>query len=114
MFGKDNKVVVQNLSGIRATSKLSLKMTCLAIAEGDLEKATKMYEFFAADMELPDTDPVPPTKMQTIKASVEEVSGLIKNNKDEIMDLVGFGLGIVGKKTPTTSSGAANIPPLPN
>jgi hypothetical protein len=114
MFGKDNKMVVQNLSGIRATSKLSLKMTCLAVAEGDFEKATKMYEFFAADMDLPDTDPVPPTKMQAIKSSVEEVSGLIKNNKDDIMDLVGFVLGIVGKKTPTTASGAANIPPLPN
>ena len=114
MFGKDNRVVVQNLSGIRATSKLSLKMTCLAIADGDLEKATKMYEFFAADMELPDTDPVPPTKMQAIKASVEEVSGLIKDNKDDLMDLVGFVMGIVGKKAPATAGGAANIPPLPN
>lgn len=114
MFGKDNKMVVQNLSRINATSKLSLKMTCLAVAEGDLEKATKMYDFFAADMDLPDTDPVPPTKMQAIKSSVEEVSELIKNNKDDIMDLVGFVMGIVGKKAPATASGAANIPPLPN
>ena len=114
MFGKDNKMVVQNLSGIRATSKLSLKMSCLTISDGDLEKAMKMYEFFAADMELPDTDPVPPSKMQTIKASVEEVSGLIKNNKDDLMDLVGFVMGIVGKKASATASGAANIPPLPN
>lgn len=114
MFGKDNKMVVQNLSRINATSKLSLKMTCLAVAEGDLEKAAKMYEFFAADMDLPDTDPVPPSKMQTIKASVEEVSGLIKNNKDDILDLIGFVMGIVGKKAPATASGAANIPPLPN
>lgn len=114
MFGKENKMVVQNLSRINATSKLSLKMTCLAVAEGDLEKATKMYDFFAADMELPDTDPIPPSKMQTIKASVEEVSGLIKNNKDDILDLIGFVMGIVGKKAPTTASGAANIPPLPN
>jgi hypothetical protein len=114
MFGKDNRMVVQNLSRINATSKLSLKMTCLAVAEGDLEKATKMYDFFAADMDLPDTDPIPPSKMQTIKASVEEVSGLIKNNKDDIMDLVGFVMGIVGKKAPATASGAANIPPLPN
>lgn len=113
MFGKE-KISIENLSRINPTSKLSLKMSCIAIADGDLEKATKMYEFFAADMDLPDTDPVPPTKMQMIKSSVEEVSGLIKNNKDDIMDLVGFVMGIVGKKAPATSSGAANIPPLPN
>lgn len=112
MFGKDNKVVVQNLSGIRATSKLSLKLSCLAISNGDLDKAMKMYDFFIKDMELPDVEPIPPTKFETIKHSVNEVSGMIKDNKDDLMDLVGFIMGLVGKKAPIASGG--NIPPLPN
>lgn len=112
MFGRDNNIKVENLASIRATSKLSLKLSCLAIAKGNLEEATKMYEFFAADMELPDTDPVPPSKMQTIKASVEEVSGLIKNNKDDMMDLLGFIMSFVKKQPP--AGGGGSIPPLPN
>ena len=104
---------MNNLSSIRATSKLSLKLSCLAISNGDLDKATKMYDFFIKDMELPDVEPIPPTKFETIKHSVNEVSGMIKDNKDDLMDLVSFVMGIVGKKAPITSGGAS-IPPLPN
>jgi hypothetical protein len=72
-----------------------------------------MYEFFAKDMELPDKDPVPPTKLEIIKNGVNEVGGLIKNNKDDIMDLANFVMGLIGKKAPVTG-GNADIPPLPN
>jgi hypothetical protein len=111
MFGKD-KILIQNLSALRATSKLSLKMSCIAIAEGDLDKATKMYEFFIQDMELPDTDPIPLSKMQSIKHGIEEIGGLYKENKDDIMGVVNFVMGMFGKQPPT--SGGTNIPPLPN
>lgn len=112
MFGKE-KISIENLSRINPTSKLSLKMSCIAIADGDLEKATKVYEFFVQDMELPDVDPVPPTKMQAIKNSVNEIGGLIKDNKDDIIDFANFVMGLVGKR-PTAPTGGGNIPPLPN
>jgi hypothetical protein len=112
MFGKE-KISIENLSRINPTSKLSLKMSCIAIAEGDLEKAAKMYEFFVQDMELPDVDPVPPTKMQAIKNGVADFGGFIKDNKDDIMDFVNFVSGFFGKK-PTSPTGGGNIPPLPN
>lgn len=113
MFGKENKIVMDKLTSIKATSKLSLKLSCLVISDGDLDKAMKMYEFFAQDMNLPDTDPIPPSKLEAIKHSVNEVGGLIKDNKDDIMDLANFVMGLIGKKAPVTG-GNADIPPLPN
>ena len=85
----------------------------MAVSNGDLDKATKMYDFFAKDMDLPDTDPMPPSRFETIKNGVNEVGGLIKNNKDDIMDLANFVMGIIGKKAPV-AGGNANIPPLTN
>ena len=85
----------------------------MAVSNGDLDKATKMYDFFAKDMDLPDKDPIPPSKFETIKHSVNEVSGMIKDNKDDIMDLANFVMGLMGKKAPV-AGGNANIPPLPN
>ena len=57
MIWSNNKVKLEMLKGLRTSSKMSLKMSCLAIANGDLKKATEMYDFFAKDMQLPVSHP---------------------------------------------------------
>ena len=46
MFGKPQI----DLTQIRATSKLSLKMSCLAACGNDVDKAEKLYRFIAEDL----------------------------------------------------------------
>ena len=52
MFGQ-NKI---NMTAIRPTSKIALKISCLQACGNDLEKAERLYDFVAKDMELPDFD----------------------------------------------------------
>ena len=42
MIWSNNKVKLEMLKGLRTSSKMSLKMSCLAIANGDLKKATNI------------------------------------------------------------------------
>ncbi len=72
------------MKGIRPTSKLSLKLTCLAVNKGDVDKAMKMYEYFAKDMDLPDVDPVAPTTFQQVKETAGGIFGWVKENQEDL------------------------------
>lgn len=64
MFGKPQI----DLTQIRATSKLSLKMSCLAACGNDVDKAEKLYRFIAEDLSnLPDIDPAKASVVEQIK-----------------------------------------------
>lgn len=89
-------------------SKASLKQQCLLISEGDIDKATKLYEFYIKDMEdLPTFDPIQPTTMQQVKETASSTFQWVKENKDDIMDWVGFFRGMFSK------GGASEATPLP-
>nr|DAF47729.1 MAG TPA: hypothetical protein [Myoviridae sp. ctByu2] len=79
-----NKVTPEMMKGIRPTSKLSLKLTCLAVNKGDVDKAMKMYEYFAKDMDLPDVDPVAPTTFQQVKETAGGIFGWVKENQEDL------------------------------
>ena len=87
----------------------------LAIANGDLKKATEMYDFFAKDMQLPDTDPVVPTTFQQIKETAGTILGWFNEHQDDVTRTFNFiqsirkGEPIIN--TPTTPP--VDIPPLP-
>lgn len=103
------------MRGIKTTSKLSLKLSCLAIANGDLEKAEKMYAYFAKDMDLPDIDPVPPTTFQQVKDTAGTVFEWLKGNKDEVTQAFNF-IQSIRSGQPIINAPAsppADIPPLP-
>jgi hypothetical protein len=76
---------------INPSSKISLKMSCLASCKGDIDQATKLYGFLADGIEsIPDFDIEPPTVFQQIKQGAGDVFSWFKSNKDEIMQGVSF------------------------
>lgn len=91
-------------------SKASLKQQCLLVSEGDIEKATKLYDFYIKDMEdLPTFDPIQPTTMQQVKETASSTFQWVKENKDDIMDWVGFFRGMFSKGG---GEGGTPIPPI--
>lgn len=90
-------------------SKASLKQQCLLISEGDIDKATKLYEFYIKDMEdLPTFDPIQPTTMQQVKETASNTFQWVKDNKDDIFEWVGFFRSMFSK-----GGGASEVTPLP-
>lgn len=103
------------MRGIKTTSKLSLKLSCLAISNGDIEKADRMYEYFVKDMQLPDIDPVPPTTFQQVKETAGTIFGWVKDNKDEVSQAINM-IQTLRSGQPIVNAPTAppvDIPPLP-
>lgn len=67
------------------TSKVQLKRICLAYHRGDTKKAQEMYDYYAKDIELPDTDPIAPTTFEKVKSGALGVMDFIKENQNEIL-----------------------------
>lgn len=108
------KITPDMMRAIKPTSKLSLKLSCLAISNGDVEKADKMYEYFAKDMELPDVDPVPPTTFQQVKDTAGTIFGWIKDNKDDVTQALSYVQALrSGQPLVTTPAAPLDLPPLP-
>ena len=100
------------IARLNPMSKASLKQQCLLIAEGDIDKATKLYDFYIKDMEdLPTFDPIQPTTMQQVKETASSTFQWVKENKDDIMDWVGFFRGMFSKGG-GDASGGAPLPPI--
>lgn len=100
---------------IQPTSKVSLKISCLAAANGDLEKAEKLYDFFAKDMpDLPDYDQPIPSKFQQARDAVGSAVNWFKENRDEIAQAWGFIQQLRGG-APIGANPAppAGVPPIP-
>lgn len=73
------------ISAIKPTSKATLKMQCLFASKGDIDEATKLYDYFAKDMpELPDYDPVPPTWQQNTAQTINSIMSWMKENGSTI------------------------------
>ena len=74
------------LQAIRPTSKSTLKMQCLFVCKGDIDEASRLYDYFAKDMpELPDYDPVQPTWVDSTKDVAGSFVKWIGNNRNGIM-----------------------------
>ena len=88
------------LNDIQPTSKTSLKMTCLRIAQGNLKEATALYDFLAADITLPDFDPVKPTFLEQTRDTANGILGWLKENRDTLAEGYDFIKGILSRQTP--------------
>lgn len=112
MFGKSPQI---DLARIQPSSKMSLKMSCLAACGNNIEEAQKLYDFIAADINLPDTDVVPPSGFEKVKSSAEGIFSWIGEHKEDILQGWNFIQAMRGG-TPievTPAQMPAGVPPLP-
>lgn len=109
--------MAQMIQAYKPTSKASLKQYCLLVAQGDVDEATKLYDFFMRDMEdLPMFDPIPPTWIDNAKKSVAGIFDLINENKDGLAQGYEVLRGIMaarGKNLPPIAPPANDVAPLP-
>lgn len=110
MFGS-KRITMEKLKSIRPTSKVSLKMSCLMMTDGDLDKAERMYDFFAKDMELPDNEPTQPTIMEQVKSTASSLYAFYKENQDDIAQGIAFIRSIRGGAP--AAAPTPDIPELP-
>ena len=91
---------------IRPTSKSSLKTQCLLIANGDIDKAERLYEFYAKDMpDMPLYDATSPTWVDNTKDTLNSFFSFLGEHKD------GLSQGYEIFRAMLNSRGA-NLPPL--
>jgi hypothetical protein len=113
MFLKRNRV---DIKMINPSSKVSLKLSCLASCKGDVEQATKLYNFLADGIEsIPDFDTPTPSTFEQIKQGASQIFKFVKENRQEIVQGYNFiqslrsGQSIAEEPLPTQE-----IPPLPD
>ena len=105
MFWNRNRIDNKMIGSLRPTSKAALKQQCLLISKGDLEQASKLYEFMIKDMEeLPMFDLEKPTTFQQIKDGASQTFSWINENQETIMNWAGFIREMFGK------GGNSNMP----
>lgn len=84
-FFGTNKINPEMVKMISPTSRASLKTTCLLMANGDIDKADRLYDYFTRDMpEIPPYDTPPPTFMDSVKSNVNGLFTLLGEHKDSI------------------------------
>ena len=97
---------------IRPTSKVALKQQCLLATNGDVEKASKLYEFMIKDMEdLPTLDVIPPTRMEQAKDMFSQGFAWLNENQENIFNWVGMIRSLFSKGGGGTPP-ANPIPPI--
>ena len=68
---------------IRPTSKASLKTSCLLMANGDIDKADRLYDFYAKDMpDLPMFDAPAPSWVDNTKDTLNGFFSFLGEHKD--------------------------------
>lgn len=98
---------------------MSLKASCISACGNDIEKAARLYDFFAKDLQsLPDFDIPKPTAYQQVKSIAGEVFGWIDGNQDKIAGAYNFLQSMRrGEPVEIPDNGvapAADVPPIPD
>lgn len=115
MFFRKNKIKKEMIRAINPTSKASLKMQCLLVSNGDIDKAERLYDFMAKDMpDLPMFDPVQPTTMQQVKTTAVETFQWLNSNQETLMNWAGFFRGLFSKGAPEAGAvhPSSPLPPI--
>jgi len=93
---------------INPTSKAALKQQCLFLANLDLDKAERMYDFLIKDMpDIPDVEPASKSFMENFGEQASGVMAWFRDNQDVINNGVELIRGMIGRR------GAAPATPLP-
>lgn len=93
---------------INPTSKAALKQQCLFLANLDLDKAERMYDFLIKDMpDIPDVEPASKSFMENFGEQASGMMAWFRDNQDVINNGVELIRGMIGRR------GAAPATPLP-
>ncbi len=97
---------------IKPTSKAALKQQCLFLANLDIDKAERMYDFLIKDMEeIPALEAGGKSFVQNFGEQASGVMGWLRENQDVISRGVDIVRGIIaGRKGAATT--AAPLPPI--
>ena len=107
MFWRRNKISKDMIPNIRPTSKAALKMQCLYSCNGNIDKATVLYDYLIKGMEdLPTYDPIQPTTMQQFKDGAMQTFDWINKNQDTILGWIDTIKGMLNK------GGGGSVPPV--
>ena len=88
---------------------MSLKMSCLAACNNNVEEAQKLYDFIASDINLPDTDVMPPSAIERFKSGAEGLMGWIGEHKESLIE--GYNMIQMIRGGQPIVSGAPAAPP---
>jgi hypothetical protein len=109
MFGRKQI----NLDMIVPTSKIALKTSCFRACEGDIDKAERLYEFFAKDLtNLPDFDVAPPTPFAQAKEMIGNAFSWLDSNQEKIAGY--YQLFQQLRNGGSIPVELPNVPPIPN
>lgn len=104
--------LMEKISMIKPTSKSELKQSCLMLANLDVDKAKKMYDFLVQDMtEIPEIPPTQKTFLENLKEQSGEVLGWLRENEDMLAKGADFIKGLF-QKNPHSSAPAHPLPPI--
>lgn len=96
------------------TSKIALKTSCLRACDNDLDKAEKLYEFFAKDLgNLPDFDVAPPSAFEQAKQMIGNAFSWIDSNQEKIVGYYQLFQQMRGGELPIAPQPMPNVPPIP-
>lgn len=95
-------------SRLKVTSKIALKLSCLEVCGNDIKDADELYNYIAQGLELPDTDPPTPSRLDQIKRGADDIISWLGSHKDDLMQ----GYALIKGFIP--SQAAAEVPPIPN
>lgn len=110
---KQREKMMQMAQQFTPTSKAALKQFCIMASKGNVDEATKLYNFYIEGMEdLPMFDPVPPTMMEKVKGTADGIFGFIRENQDGIMQGVELIRGLMGKGKTVENAANAALPPI--
>lgn len=112
MFGKPQI----DLTQIRPTSKLTLKLSCLAACSNNVEQAERVYNFIAGDMkDLPDFDAPRLSTFEQIKTGADSIFGWFGEHRGQLIEGWNFIQSMRGSNTIPIVPAAppADIPPIP-
>lgn len=103
---------------IDVSSKLNLKMSCLQSANGDVDRADKLYRFISDGLEsLPDFTAPKPGVVQQATQAIDSLFNWVDNNSEKFIKGYNFiqmmrgGAPVADPVPPTVPP--AEIPPLP-
>lgn len=100
------KIKKDMIPNIRPTSKAALKVQCLYTCNGDVDKASALYDYLIKDLDdLPVLDAPQQTTFEQIKQGAAQTFKWINENQDTLMNWAGMLRDIFGKK------GTSNIVP---
>lgn len=97
-----------DISRLKVTSKIALKLSCLEVCENDIKAADELYNYIAQGLELPDTDPPIPSRLDQIKRGADDIISWLGSHKDDLMQ----GYALIKGLIPCQA--AAEVPPIPN